>query len=63
LILNMAARAKNVLWLAEISKFLFSETNELTEPKLYMNDHWKVLYQVTVFLCQSEIQDGCLCRT
>jgi hypothetical protein len=45
-----------VLWLAEISKFLFSETNELTEPKLYMNDHWKVLYQVTVFLCQSEIQ-------
>ena len=63
LIFNMAARAKNVLWLAEISKFLFSETNELTEPKLYMNDHWKVLYQVTVFLCQSEIQDGCLCRT
>ena len=49
LIFNMATRAKNVLWLAEISKFLFSETNELTEPKLYMNDHWKVLYQVTVF--------------
>ena len=34
LIFNMAARAKNVLWLAEISKFLFSETNEPTEPKL-----------------------------
>ena len=49
LIFNMAARANNVLWLAEISKLLFSETNELTEPKLYMNDHWKVLYQVTVF--------------
>jgi hypothetical protein len=63
LIFNMAARANNVLWLAEISKFLFSETNELTEPKLYMNDHWKALYQVTVFLCQSEIQDGSLCRT
>jgi hypothetical protein len=26
-----------------------SETNELTEPKLHRNDHWKVLYQVTVF--------------
>jgi hypothetical protein len=36
-------------WLAEISKIFFSETNELTEPKLYMNDHWNVLYQVTVF--------------
>jgi hypothetical protein len=35
--------------LAEISKILFSETNELTEPKLYMNDHWNVLYQVSVF--------------
>ena len=47
----MAARANNVLWLAEISKFLFSETDVLTEPKfkLYMNDHWKVLYQVTGF--------------
>ena len=49
LIFKMAARANNVLWLADISKFLFSESNELTEPKLYMNDHWKVLYQVTVF--------------
>ena len=49
LIFNMAARANNVLSLAEISKFLFSETNELTEPKLYMNDHWKVLYQITGF--------------
>jgi hypothetical protein len=29
----MAARAKNMLWLAEISKIFFSETNELTEPK------------------------------
>jgi hypothetical protein len=35
--------------LAEISKIFFSETNELTEPKLYMNDHWNVLYKVTVF--------------
>jgi hypothetical protein len=35
--------------LAEISKLFFSETNELTEPKLYLNDHWNVLYQVTVF--------------
>jgi hypothetical protein len=36
--------------LAEISKIFFSETNELTEPKLYMNDHWNVLYQVRTFL-------------
>ena len=50
LIFNMAARANNVLWFAEISKFLVSETNKLTEPKLYMNDHWKVLYQVTFFI-------------
>jgi hypothetical protein len=35
--------------LAEISKIFFSETNEVTEPKLYRNDHWNVLYQVTVF--------------
>ena len=33
-IFNMAARANNMFWLAEISKILFSETNELTEPKL-----------------------------
>ena len=45
----MAAKANNMLWLAEISKIFFSETNELTEPKLYMNDHWNVLYQVSVF--------------
>jgi hypothetical protein len=43
LIFNMAARVNNVLWLAEISKFFFSETNVLTELKLYIND------QVTVF--------------
>ena len=48
-IFNMAAKANNMLWLAEISKIFFSETNKLTEPKLYMNDHWNVLYQVTVF--------------
>ena len=33
-IFNMAARANNMLWLAEISTIFFSETNELTEPKL-----------------------------
>ena len=48
-IFNMAAKANNMLWLAEISKIFFSETNELTEPKLYRNDHWNVLYKVTVF--------------
>ena len=30
----MAAIANNMLWLAEIWKMFFSETNELTEPKL-----------------------------
>ena len=40
---NIGPYGKNV------SKCFFSETNELTEPKLYMNDHWNVLYQVTVF--------------
>jgi hypothetical protein len=29
----MAARANNVLWLAEISKIFFSETDELAESK------------------------------
>ena len=33
-IFNMTAMANNMLWLAEISKIFFSETNELTEPKL-----------------------------
>ena len=33
-IFNMAAKANNMIWLAEISKIFFSETNELTEPKL-----------------------------
>jgi hypothetical protein len=33
-IFNMAARAINMLILAEISKIFFSQTNELTEPKL-----------------------------
>jgi hypothetical protein len=27
-------KRSNMLWLAEISKIFFSETNELTEPKL-----------------------------
>jgi hypothetical protein len=33
-IFNMSARANNMLRLTEISKIIFSETNELTEPKL-----------------------------
>ena len=73
----MAAKANNMLWLAEISKIFFSETNEtklptstkflfFTEPKnmikavwsstilrffvpMAANDHWNVLYKVTVF--------------
>jgi hypothetical protein len=34
--INMAAKANNMLWLAEISKIFFSEINELTESKLYI---------------------------
>ena len=48
----MAATAGHRLTLDPMGKYsnaFFSETNELTEPKLYMNDHWNVLYQVTVF--------------
>ena len=32
-----------------VSKCFFSETTWTIETKLPMNDHWKVLYQVTVF--------------
>jgi hypothetical protein len=41
-----------------ISKRFFSETTGTIETKLPMNDHLKVLYKVSVFLCRSEIQDG-----
>ena len=41
-----------------VSKRFFSETTWTIETKLPRNDHWKVLYKVSVFLCQSEIQDG-----
>jgi hypothetical protein len=34
----MAARVNNMLSLAEITKIFFSETNELTEPKLPVNE-------------------------
>jgi hypothetical protein len=27
-------------------------------PGLPRNDHWKVLYKVSVFLCRTKIQDG-----
>ena len=41
-----------------VSKRFFSETTWIIETKLPRNDHWKVLYKVSVFLCRSEIQDG-----
>jgi hypothetical protein len=41
-----------------MSKRFFSETTWTIETKLSRNDHWKVLYKVSVFLCRSEIQDG-----
>ena len=41
-----------------VSKRFFSETTGIIETKLPRNDHCKVLYKVSVFLCRSEIQDG-----
>ena len=34
-----------------VSKRFFSETTWTIETKLPRNDHWKVLYKVSVFLC------------
>ena len=50
-----------ICWLAEISK-IFSETNELTEPKLNEGSLECPLPSFC-FLCWSEIQDGCHRRT
>jgi hypothetical protein len=33
-----------------VSKRFFSETTRTVETKLPMNDHWKVLYKVSVFM-------------
>jgi hypothetical protein len=41
-----------------VSKCFFSETTWTVETKLPRNDHWKVLYKISVFLSRSEIQDG-----
>jgi hypothetical protein len=41
-----------------IGSNFFSETTWIIETKLPRNDHWKVLYKVSVFLCRSKIQDG-----
>jgi hypothetical protein len=49
-IFNMAARANNMLWLAEISKIFFSETNELTEGPVVSEkklEMWKVYRRQT----------------
>ena len=50
--LNIGPYWKNV------SKRFFSETTWTVETKLPRNDHWKVLYKVSVFSCRSKIQDG-----
>ena len=59
---KMAATAGLSLTLAPIwenvSKRFFSETTRTVETKLLRNDHSKVLYKVSVFLCRSKIQDG-----
>jgi hypothetical protein len=49
---KMAATAGLSLTLdpmGKCSNAFFSETTNIIKAKLYMNDHWKVLYQVYVF--------------
>ena len=58
---KMAATAGLSLTLDPMGKMFqnfFSETTWTIETKLPRNDHWKVLYKVSVFLCRSKIQDG-----
>ena len=59
---KMAATAGLSLTLDPMGK-MFQNASSLKplgqlKPKLPRNDHWKVLYKVSVFLCRSEIQDG-----
>ena len=58
---KMAATAELSLTLdsgKNVSKRFFSETMWIIETKLSRNDHLKVLYKVSVFLCRSKIQNG-----
>jgi hypothetical protein len=41
-----------------VSKHFFSETTWIIETKLTRNDHWMVLYKVSVFLCRAKIQNA-----
>jgi hypothetical protein len=52
---NIGPHGKNV------SKRFFSETTWTIQSKLPRNDHWKVLYKFSVFLCRSKIQDSMYC--
>ena len=59
---KMAATAGLSLTLDPMGK-MFQNASSLKplgqfKPKLPRNDHWKVLYKVSVFLCRSKIQDG-----
>jgi hypothetical protein len=49
---------KHFSYRENVLKRFFSETTWTIETKLPRNDHWKVLYKVSVFLCRSKIQDG-----
>ena len=46
---NMAARANNVFWLAEILKIFSSETRRHNEFLLCMDDVLKILYKISIF--------------
>ena len=59
---KMAATAGLSLTLDPMGK-MFQNASSLKplgsiETKLPRNDHWKVIYKVSVFSCRSEIQDG-----
>jgi hypothetical protein len=44
-----------------VSKCFFSETTWTIETKLPMNDHWKVLYQVSVFYADRKAKMAATC--
>ena len=60
--LKMAATTGLSLTLDPVGK-MFQNASSLKplgqlKPNLSRNDHWKVLYKVSVFLCRSKIQAG-----
>jgi hypothetical protein len=57
-VIQYGCQGHNSLWLAEISKILFSDTTWRMELKIVMNDHCKLLTKCCCFLYQLNVQDG-----